>query len=91
MERMTKALGNGQYTADESKVQHDETGYTGEAIHKLAKYENIHESLLSKQVELSKQMEKLRLEGKSNTVLFKQLLANKLMNNEIITLFETYL
>lgn len=78
------------YVVDNSKVQHDVNGYSGDAVTKLAKFENIYDDLLSKQSEITKELEKLRLEGKTRTVKFKQLLANKMANSNIIILFETY-
>lgn len=91
MNRLTKALdSNNFYVVDDTKVQHDVNGYSGEAISKLAKFENIYDDLVSKQSEISKELEKLRLEGKTHSVKFKQLLNNKITNNNIIILFETY-
>ena len=89
MNRLTKALDNNNlYVVDDTKVQHDVNGYSGEAISKLAKFENIYDDLVSKQSEISKELEKLRLEGKTRSVKFKQLLVNKLTNNNIIILLE---
>lgn len=91
MDRLTRALDNNNfYVVDDSKVTHHANGYSGEAINKLAKFENFYDDLLSKQEEISKQLEKLRLEGKTNSVKFKQLLANKLANNNILILFDAY-
>ena len=91
MNRLTRALdSNNFYVADDTKVQHDVNGYCGDAISKLAKFENIYDDLISKQSEISKELEKLRLEGKTHSVKFKQLLTNKITNNNIIILFETY-
>lgn len=90
MNRLTKALDSNRYIVDETKVQHDTNGYSGDAISKLAKYENLYDDLMSKQSEISKELEKLRLEGKTHSVKFKQLLANKLTNNNIIILFRAY-
>lgn len=90
MNRLTRALDkNNVYVVDDSKAQHDVNGYSGEAITKLAKFENIYDDLLSQQIKISKELEKLRMEGKTHSVKFKQLLANKLTNQNIIILFET--
>lgn len=77
------------YVVDDAKVQHDINGYSGEAIMKLAKLENIYDNLVLRQNEISKELEKLRSEDKTHTVKFKQLLANKITNSNIIMLFET--
>ena len=90
MNRLTRASGSNNFYVDDTKVQHDENGYFGDAVSKLAKFENIYEDLISKQIELSRELDKLKVEGKTHCVKFKQLLANKLTNNNIIILFETY-
>lgn len=91
MSRLTRVLDSKDlYVVDDTKIQHDENGYFGEAISKLAKYENIYDDLIAKQNEISKELEKLRFEGKTHSVKFKQLLANKLTNSNILILFETY-
>lgn len=90
MDRLTKLLDNGIYIANENQIKHNENGYFGNAINKLAKFENIYEDLILKQKEISTEMEKLKLEGKTNSVKFKQLLANKLTNSNIIMIFEKY-
>lgn len=90
MSRLTKALDGDFYVVDDTKVQHDTNGYFGEAISKLGKFENIHDVLISRQEEISKELEKLRSEGKTHTVKFKQLLVDKINNKNIIMLFETY-
>jgi hypothetical protein len=91
MNRLTRALdSNNFYIVDDTKVQHDVNGFSGDAINKLAKFENIFDDLLLKQSEISKELEKLRLESKMHSIKFKQLLANKITNNNIIILFHTY-
>ena len=90
MERFTKTVGNYFYIADEEKIRRDANGYTGDAVTRLAKFENIYEDLLKKQEAIAKEMEQLRLEGKTNTIRFKQNLANKLLNSQILALFESY-
>jgi hypothetical protein len=45
---------------------------------------------MSKQSEISKELEKLRSEGKTHSVKLKQLLANKMTNSNILMLFKTY-
>ena len=91
MHRLTKELAGGSiYVVDDSKVQHAKKGYFGEAITKLAKFENFHDHLLLKEKELAKELEKLRLEDRKNSAKFKQLLANKLTYNNILILLKTY-
>ena len=90
MDRLTRTVGKGIYAVDESNIQHGENGYYGEAVTRLAKFENICEDLKAKQLEISKELEKLRLEGKTNTVKFRQLLTNKLANSNVLILFKSY-
>lgn len=90
MERLTKVLAKEFYIVDSENVSHDVNGYTGEAINKLAKFENMYDDLISKQSEISIELEELRAKGKTNSVRFKQLLANKLNNNNVLILLKTY-
>ena len=90
MNRLTRVLENNNfYLVDNTKIQHDVNGYSGDAISKLAKFENIYDDLVSKQIEISKELEKLRSEGKTHSAKFKQLFVNKLTNNNIIILLKT--
>lgn len=90
MDRFTKVLDNNFYVVDDTKVQHNSNGYSGDAVNRLAKFENIYDDLMLKQNEITKELEKLRTEGKTHTVKFKQLLANKLTNSNILMVFEDY-
>jgi hypothetical protein len=90
MDRLTRALDKDSYVVDDTKVQHDVNGYSGDAITKLAKFENLYDDLISKQCEISKELEKLRFEDKTHSVKFRQLLANKMTNNNVLILFRTY-
>lgn len=91
MARLTKTLDNNEfYIVDNDKVNHDVNGYSGDAINKLAKFENFYDDLISKQGEFPEELEKLRLEGKTHSVKFKQLLANKMTNNNILILLKKY-
>lgn len=90
MNRLTRALENNSYVVDDTMVQHGVNGYSGDAISKLAKIENMYDHLIRQQNQISEELENLRLEGKTRSVKFKQLLANKLANSNILVLFETY-
>lgn len=90
MDRLTRALDNGSYVVDDTRVQHDADGYSGDAINRLARFENMYDDLISKQSAISKELEKLRSEDKMHSVKFKQLLANKLTNMNIMILVKTY-
>ncbi len=70
--------------------EEDLTAYYEEALSKLAKFEKVYDDLLAKQEELTLELEKLKLEDKTKTTKFKQLLTNKMMNNTILILFKSY-
>ena len=91
MERLTKMLGNNDfYSVDDIAVDHHNNRYTGEAINKLAKFENIYEDLITSQNDIFKDLEKLRNEGKTKSVRFKELMVKKLTNINTIALFKAY-
>ena len=91
MERLTRTSDNKKlYIVDDDKINHDENGYFGDAVNKLAKFEDVYDDLLASQDEISKELEKLRNEGKTRSFKFKELMAKKITNNNIMTLFKTY-
>lgn len=91
VDRLTRAIDNaGSYAVDDAQAFCDERGYRGPAIDKLAQYENFHEDLTAKQAEISRKLESLRSEGRTRSATFHQLLANKLANQNILILLETY-
>jgi len=91
MTRLTRALNNNEfYIVDDDKVSHDVDGYSGEAINKLAKFENIYDDLVANQLEISKELERLRNEGKTHSIKFRELFAKKLTNSNVIIVFKTY-
>lgn len=90
MNRMTREFEKGRFCVDEGMVQHVDNGYIGPAIDKLASFENMQYDLLAKQIEISEELEKLRGEGKTRSVKFKQLLATKMVNSNILIMLKTY-
>lgn len=83
MERLTRKLADGTYAA---AYNHSDE----EIIQKLAKYDDMYETLFIEQSKIIANMEKLRIAGQSKTVTFKQLLANKMMIMNIIGRFDIY-
>lgn len=83
MKRLTKKIADGTYAAAEGHS-------SDEIVLKLAKYENMYDALLAEQSKIITDIEKLRLTGKSQTVTFKQLLANKMMLMDLISRFNIY-
>jgi len=91
MNRLTRTLeGNNIYVVDDTKVQLDINGYSGEAISKLAKFENLYADLMASQSHIPQELEKLRHEGKTKSVRFRELMVKKMTNANIIDLFRTY-
>lgn len=91
MDRLTKLLKDKKsYIIDNNAMQKDVNGYLGDAVNRLGRFEDIYDNLISDQNQISKELEKLRLEGKTNSVKFKQLFANKLTNSNIISIFKAY-
>jgi hypothetical protein len=89
MKRITRLLKN-EYQVENDKIISLDNGFSGEAIGKLAVFENIYENLEVEQNKLSEDLEKLRIEGKTNSYKFKELMAKKLSNNFTISLFKAY-
>lgn len=84
MERFTSKNSNGTFTVAEGRS-------VDEIIEKLAKYENMHEALIAEQDKIISDMERLRLENKTKTITYKQLMANKLMTMNLTSRFDIYI
>lgn len=87
MERLTREISKKVYAVEDSKVIHGDSGYSGEAIERLAGFENICEALETKQIEITKELDQLKNEGKVKSAKFRQLMANKITNSNILSLF----
>ena len=82
MERMTKRQDGSVQLKD---------GYDAAcALERLACYEDMREALLAERQKNVKTLEELKAEGKSATVTYRQLLANKLMLMNLLGRFEIY-
>ena len=82
MERMTKR----QDGSVQLKEGYDAAG----AMEQLARYEDMQQALLAERQKIEETLEKLKAEGKSATVTYRQLLSNKLMILNILSRFEVY-
>lgn len=87
MERLTRPISGG-YFIEEHMVQRSGEGYDGEAVERLARFENMLERLLKEHDDTATQLEMLRKDGKEKSVTFKQLLAKKLMNSNVLVMLE---
>ena len=54
-----------------------------QALERLANCENLLTQLEQEQVELSQKLEQLRAQGKTKTVQFRELMARKLVNQQL--------
>lgn len=57
---------------------------------RLDKFEKLYLDIQNQQPEISKQLEALRAENKTKTTKFRELMAVKLRNTDIISLFKSY-
>lgn len=80
MERLTTQGSDGTYTATDLNA----------ALEKLARFENAYDYVSTRQAELIRRMEELKAAGKQKSVQFRELLGEKLMNQNMLILWETY-
>lgn len=80
MARLTEKLPDGQYTVDADR--------TAEAIQRLGQYEDLAAYLQAQVDDITREMDALRLEGKEKTVKFRELLGNKLLQNNMLAMFK---
>jgi hypothetical protein len=90
MTRLTRASDKKIYIVDDDKVSHNLNGYSGDAVNKLALFENMYDDLIASQSEISKELERLRNEDKTHSVKFKELMARKLTNTNFLIFLKTY-
>lgn len=91
MLRMTQAnKANDTFAVEASLVERAGTTCQGPAIDRLARFENAYEFLLARQDKIAADLEQLRSQGRTQSVSFKQLLAEKLMNQSILVLFRSF-
>ena len=81
MDRFT-VKNNGKYNLPDK--------YIKEAIQKLGKFEDAYEALMNSRAQILEELENLRLQEKEKTVRYKETLAQKLINNNIVMFFEKH-
>ena len=89
MSRLTKKTEN-DYLVDAEYLVQKENSFTGEAVDKLAAFENFAQHLAEEQVQLTAELEELKAQGKGNTVRFRQLFANKLTGQNTLILLKRF-
>ena len=88
--RLTKPAGDpDHFLLDASQIKMTDGLCTGPAVDRLASFENAFEALKERQIKIATEMEALRTQGKTSTVSFRQLLAEKLLNQSILVLFRS--
>ncbi|HQA07103.1 MAG TPA: hypothetical protein PKW25_03440 [Syntrophomonadaceae bacterium] len=89
MHRLTRLYEN-YYVVDHSRVNSLDEGYAGEAVEQLAKFENFYEHLLELQQTIPAELDKLRCQNKTKTYRFRELMAQKHMNENTLKLLSLY-
>ena len=62
----------------------------GDAVEKLARFENFYNHLIERRTAIPEEIETLRKAGKDKTVTFKELLTEKMVNQMILNQLEKY-
>jgi hypothetical protein len=90
MKRLTSLDNEKTYIVSTDSIRTKLNGYAGEAIDKLAKFEDFFDDLQTNQSKISDEMEMLRQQDKSHSPRFKELFARKMINNSILILLKQY-
>ena len=89
MARLTKGK-KGAHYLPKAAISCNENGFYGEAVEKLAKFEDICDRLHTEQSNISAELETLRKDGKTNSCKFKELMTKKLINSNMLSIFEIH-
>ncbi len=79
-----------QFSPDKNTYITIKNELSSEAIHQLAKYEILHEHLLTRQEMIPVELQGLRNAGKDKTVTFRELLSEKLMIDMMLNEFKKH-
>ena len=90
MERLTKKLEPQGHTVPPGQVTPVPDGYAGEAIERLARFENFYCDLLRAQTEYTAELDALKREDKTRSVRFRELMGKKLQNADILIRLKYY-
>ena len=82
MKRLTEKKKDGNYIIVDENMEM--------AIQKLGVFEDAYESLMDNQEQIPKELELLRLHGKEKTITYRETMARKFMNNNILMFFEKH-
>ena len=61
-----------------------------EAFQRLAAFEDVYDELVSSMVTIPQELGELKAAGKEKTVRYREMLGQKLLNNQIIAMFERH-
>ena len=92
MERFTqkKTVQEEKYVLGEQEIMQNPYGYTGAAVDRLGVFEDVFEDLTAEQERLSAQLKELRLQDKTKSYQFRELMGKKLVNSNVLSLLRTY-
>lgn len=80
MPRMTRLLPHEtRYTLDASRVEKGPDGWQGEAVDRLAFFENLLEAMETRARDIPAELSAMRALGKEKTVTFRELTSQKMM------------
>ena len=82
MNRITLRSHDGSYHIAEDDIE--------KAIHMLGKFEDAYEELVDSIERIPGELEAMRIQGKEKTVRYKETIAQKLINNNIVAFFERH-
>ncbi len=90
MSRLTELLKNNKIYVSKHVDEKYEEGYSGDAIEKLAKFENLFDYLKTQHEEIPKELEILRNEGKIKSDHFREIFARKLTVEAFLNLMKDF-
>ena len=90
MSRLTKLRKNNKLYVSKQIDEKNEEGYCGDAIEKLAKFENLFDYLIMQQEEIPNELEVLRNEGRIKSYHFREIFAKKLIIDAFLNLMKKY-
>ena len=82
MERLTVLGMDGRYSVTDDEIN--------SAIQKLGLFEDAYDDLIASIERIPSELEEMRVQGKEKTVRYKETVAQKLINNSILTFFERH-
>ncbi len=85
MGRLTTKDRDGNYQVEKDAIVGTQEGYSGPAIQKLGRIEDLVEDLMAQQDRLSQELDALRLQGKTRSAQFREKMAHKLTNAHILS------